>query len=106
MTNEFESNYFKLVYVLKLEDDCYYVGYSSNLNIRLCDHFNGKGSKWTMLHKPISIYSVCMGGTTTENRITLDMINKFGYNKVRGGNWCKLKVTKIPINYFLRCIKL
>ena len=39
----------KKVYVLKLEDDRYYVGESISPDTRIQNHFKGKGSAWTRL---------------------------------------------------------
>lgn len=45
-------------YVLKLEEDNYYVGLTSNLKRRIKEHFDNNGSKWTKIHKPIEIHSL------------------------------------------------
>lgn len=73
-----------VVYVLKLEDDCYYVGITLNLNQRLAQHWTGSGAKWTKLHKPIEVLRVVYQGH--EQDITNDMIALYGRDNVRGGN--------------------
>jgi len=73
-----------VVYVLKLEDDCYYVGITLNLNQRLAQHWTGSGAGWTKLHKPIEVLRVVYQGH--EQDITNDMIALYGRDKVRGGN--------------------
>ena len=45
----------KKVYVLKLENDRYYVGESISPDTRIQNHFKGKGSAWTRLYKPIEV---------------------------------------------------
>jgi len=35
------------IYILKLQDDKYYVGKTNHLNFRLENHFTGTGSIWT-----------------------------------------------------------
>lgn len=45
-------------YVLKLENDCYYVGISSCIRNRIKQHFYGHGSRWTQINKPISIENI------------------------------------------------
>ena len=42
------------LYVLKLEDDCWYVGISMDPLFRIGQHCNGTGAAWTKLHKPLS----------------------------------------------------
>jgi predicted GIY-YIG superfamily endonuclease len=42
------------IYVLELEDDCYYVGKTSkDPSVRLEEHRQGNGAAWTRLHEPI-----------------------------------------------------
>lgn len=78
---------YPVVYVLELEDDCWYVGITMNLNQRLAQHWTGNGAKWTKLHKPVKIFSVTYQGH--EQDITNEMIVQHGKEKVRGGNHTK-----------------
>lgn len=48
------------IYVLKLEQNKYYIGKSNNIDIRLNDHMNGNGSQWTKKYKPIEITEVIL----------------------------------------------
>ena len=75
---------YPVVYVLELEDNCYYVGITMNLNQRLAQHWTGSGAKWTRLHKPISVLYVTYQGN--EQEITDKMIFQHGREVVRGGN--------------------
>jgi|UniRef100_A0A6C0EES8 predicted GIY-YIG superfamily endonuclease len=34
------------IYILKLEDDCFYVGKTNNYNKRIIDHINNNGALW------------------------------------------------------------
>jgi predicted GIY-YIG superfamily endonuclease len=80
------------LYVLKLEDDCWYVGITMDLNKRLAQHWSGEGAKWTKLHKPISVDRVIFPADqdTIENDITKEYMELYGKEKVRGGSWCKV----------------
>ncbi|MCK5403065.1 GIY-YIG nuclease family protein [Candidatus Bathyarchaeota archaeon] len=40
------------VYILRCEDDSYYTGFSKNLPLRMKLHWEGKGAKYTRMHKP------------------------------------------------------
>lgn len=80
--------------MLKLEDDCIYVGITSRtIELRYNEHLNGfMGAKWTKLHKPISIINRVDLGLTFyeaaqiyEQKITKTYIRKYGIDKVRGG---------------------
>ena len=75
------------VYILLLKDDCYYVGYSQDIQVRICSHFLGAGSKWTQLHKPIDILDVKEGCTLLETLTTLALMCRYGVEKVRGGSY-------------------
>ncbi len=79
------------VYVLKLEQDNWYVGITYNLNLRMAQHWTGQGAKWTQLHKPISIEAVHYPASKEmENRITTEYMEKYGGDKVRGGSYCRV----------------
>lgn len=43
------------VYILLCDDGSLYTGISDNPERRLVDHQNGKGARYTRLHKPIRI---------------------------------------------------
>ena len=80
-----------VVYVLELEDDCYYVGATMNLNVRMAQHFEGTGSKWTKLHKPLKILEVIYPFREgLENEITQKYFGIKGKDNVRGGSWCQV----------------
>ena len=80
------------LYVLRLEDDCYYVGMSYNLNFRWSQHWMGSGAKWTRLHKPVEVIKVIYPATEKgiENRVTLEYMELYGKEKVKGGSYCKV----------------
>jgi len=78
---------YPIVYVLKLEDECYYVGITMNLNQRLAQHWTGQGAKWTRLHKPVEVMRAVYQGN--EQAITNEMIAIYGRDAVRGGSHTK-----------------
>ena len=80
------------LYVLRLEDDCYYVGMSYNLNFRWGQHWGGSGAKWTRLRKPLEVVKVIYPATEKgiENRITKEFMELYGSEKVKGGSYCKV----------------
>jgi predicted GIY-YIG superfamily endonuclease len=41
------------IYVLKLEQEKYYIGKTNNPQFRLDNHFTSNGSEWTKLYKPV-----------------------------------------------------
>jgi len=40
------------VYVILCEDGSFYTGYTKNLNARIKLHMEGKGARYTRIHKP------------------------------------------------------
>ena len=85
-----------VTYVLKLENDKFYVGKSWNLNMRLGQHFTGKGSKWTKLHSPLELLEVVLGDV--ERETTLKYMETTGWVNVRGAGWCQVKLYRNPLN--------
>lgn len=86
-----------LLYVLKLEDDCWYIGMSRNVDRRYKAHLKGK-TLWTGLHKPIEIHEVRETGVSSdseagqmEDQLTIEYARQYGTDKVRGGGYCQRK---------------
>ena len=85
-----------IIYVLLLEEDKYYIGITLNLNQRIAQHFSSEGSIWTKKYKPIKIIEVIYNNIDelTENQITIKYMLNYGWANVRGGSYCKEKLTK------------
>ncbi len=81
-----------MIYTLELEDGCYYVGITHNINMRYAQHLAGQGANWTTVHKPLRILEVFSEDATLrrENEITKQYMEKYGEAKVRGGSYCKV----------------
>lgn len=82
------------LFVLRLEHDKYFVGYSSNPDHRIKRHFSGRGSEWTSLYKPTEVIIVKSLGMIPESDAalaadlaTVTMMRKVGWRNVRGGPW-------------------
>lgn len=85
-----ERNYY--IYTIKCENNCYYVGQTTNPERRLKQHQSGKGAWFTRQNKPIEMIDrIPIGVMTTsqamewENKITAQLIKQHGLNNVRGG---------------------
>ena len=86
------------IYVLRLEgddnfDEYYYAGRTHQLNIRVAQHIALCGAKFTKLHKFVAIYSVELvngDALQRENELTLELMNTFSSDQVRGGKYCRL----------------
>ena len=86
-----------MIYILLLEKDKYYVGYTARRDgERFQEHFGGKGAKWTQRYKPIIVLEWREGTEQDENEVTLELMKKYGWTNVRGGKWCQVEMTKPP----------
>ena len=87
------------VYVLELEDGNVYVGKTNRGKARLEQHIKGKGAEWTKLHKPKRVLAYFQNAKDSdEQKVTNQMIRRFGAKKVRGGNITKRKMSKSEID--------
>ena len=99
------NSYFRAMnlYMLPLEDGCYYVGTTINLNKRYSQHAAGTGAAWTKLHPPLgrelvqsweipnmSLFQV----EQMEDVFTVAMQKKYGLNNVRGGYTVQTQMLK------------
>jgi len=86
------------IYVLKLEDDKYYIGQTNHFLDRMIDHFIGRGSVWSKTFKPIEIVElVRTDDKKMENEITKKYMRIYGVDNVRGGSYCKTILNKNPL---------
>ena len=80
------------VYVLALENGCYYIGWTTNLKRRLTQHFRGQATYWTKLHQPLRLLETIENATLrTEDEVTERYIQRYTQEKVRGGIYVILK---------------
>ena len=86
------------IYVLKLVDDRYYIGRSQNIVQRIEDHFSGNGSIYTKKYKPLSVVEIVEEKSIHDERNkTIEYIEKYTWEKVRGYTWCRVEY-KTPFN--------
>lgn len=81
------------IYILGLENGKYYIGKTKNPFFRLKDHFNGIGSEWTKIHKPIKLIKIIPDcDDYDEDKYTLMFMDKYGIDNVRGGSFVSIKL--------------
>lgn len=81
------------VYVLSCENGKYYVGSTGNIDKRVREHFDGVGSAWTRLHKPIRLLEVVNGADLfDEDKYVKKYMSKYGIENVRGGSYSQVKL--------------
>lgn len=95
-----------MIYVLRLEEGKYYVGYSERLEDRGFSHsFNRKGTKWTQIYKPISLMDLREGTLEDEDKVTIEYMSKYFWQNVRGGKWTQVEMSMPPkelLDYLLK----
>lgn len=83
------------LYILKLNQEKYYVGVTSKpVEVRMQEHINRfKAAEWTKIYKPLFIldskqlgYITYSQAEVTENKVTREYIKKYGIANVRGGD--------------------
>lgn len=91
------------IYVLKLENDKYYVGKTSNPEFRLNRHFKNNGSNWTKLYKPIEIIKLINDcDDYDEDKYTIIYMNNYGIDNVRGGSYTTINLSKSTKKHLIK----
>jgi hypothetical protein len=84
-----------IVYILGLEQGKYYVGKTDCIEERILNHFEGDGAAWTQLYKIedlLHIHENC--DPYDEDKYTIQMMEKYGINNVRGGSFCQIQLNE------------
>ena len=69
------------IYILLLEETKYYIGKTTQPEIRLEKHFNSNGSLWTKKYKPIKVIGLIPNcDDFDEDKYTLKYMQKYGIN--------------------------
>jgi hypothetical protein len=76
------------VYILKLENNRWYVGWTINPYKRMRQHFYKPGIRWVRENPPIDIAHQFFGTKQDERSATIQLAHVFGIANVRGGSHC------------------
>lgn len=83
------------LYVLKLKQNKYYIGKTSNPKFRLGQHFNCSGSAWTTKYQPVKVIELVPNcDNFDEDKYTLKYMSVYGIENVRGGSFCEITLSK------------
>jgi cellular nucleic acid-binding protein len=89
--------------VLQLEGGKYYVGKTCNPAFRLESHFEGSGSEWTRLHKPVKLVELIEDcDNYDEDKYTVMYMDRYGVENVRGGSYSSVKLDE-PARAHISC---
>jgi len=91
---KFEDEEKYLIYVLKLENNKWWVGKSTNLSKIVKKYKNGKGPPWTLINKVIDVEEVRENADLKE--VTLEYMRKYGWENVRGYAWSQWNMRNPP----------
>ena len=83
------------IYVLKQQNNKYYVGKTDNPKFRLDTHFKTGGCAWTKKYKPtqiIGLFPDC--DVFDEDKYTIKYMKKYGIENVRGGSFCQVSLDR------------
>ena len=95
-----------ILYVLKLEEEKYYVGITRNFKRRYKQHMDGKASSWTRRYKPLEVFEKMNVDDYFDDTIyTIKYMEKFGIDNVRGGSLCKIYLSNYDKKYINNQIK-
>jgi predicted GIY-YIG superfamily endonuclease len=76
------------IYILKLEGNRYYIGYTSDPKKRINEHLNGNGCSFTKKYKPIAVEKIKYDEDPIKvDKYVIKYMQKFGINNVRGGTY-------------------
>lgn len=82
------------IYILRLEGNRYYIGYSPNVNKRIQEHIDGNGSSFTKKYKPVAVEKIKENVPEEHANIyVIKYMKKFGIDNVRGGLFKGSKLT-------------
>ena len=98
--NEVVSRNGSVIYTLKLENNKYYVGKTTDIQKRYLAHLAGLGSRWTKIYKPIGIISQEEEKTLyDEDNKVKEIMCMHGIENVRGGSYCRFQLSDDEIRF-------
>lgn len=77
------------IYILKLENSKWYVGWTNNPKNRMRSHFYRPKVGWLRDNPPLDIHYQFYGSLEDESSATLQLAHQFGISNVRGGAYTR-----------------
>lgn len=106
------------IYILELENQCWYVGSTSReVEIRFKEHLIGVGSEWTKIHKPLRVFEQFFSTNPfAEDQTTKYCMIRHKISNVRGGSYSQVYMSpekeelirneiSSALNLCFRCLK-
>jgi predicted GIY-YIG superfamily endonuclease len=88
-----DNENFFYIYILRLEENKYYIGKTKNLRKRIEDHLSNCGSIWTSNFKPIYFEKIIKSDDNfDEDKYVKKYMSQKGINNVRGGTYSTVEL--------------
>lgn len=102
----FSPNGHIIIYILRLENEKWYVGKTKNFPKRYAEHKSKIACEWTKLHPVLNVEGVMMTvDDYEEDKWVKKMMGKYGIDNVRGGTYCQIQLSKEQILLLQREIR-
>lgn len=87
------------IYILQLENDCWYVGHAEDFKERLKQHTNKKQKATWIQRNPFIAVTIILQNLpkSEESLVTLDLMCLYGVDKVRGGAYTSVHADLIML---------
>ena len=94
------------VYILKLQQDKYYIGRSVDHQKRIQDHINQEGCEFTKIYPVINIIDIIeTNDAFDEDKYVFRYMDMYGIENVRGGSFSKINLDPHEIGLIKKIIK-
>ena len=95
-----------IIYVLKLEENKYYIGKTYNLINRIINQYDSNSSEWTKKYKVIEVFeTIRTDNFHDEDRYVIQYMNCYGIENVRGGSYSNIILEDYEIHMIHNMIK-
>lgn len=91
------------IYILRCENDKYYVGISSNISAKFLEHKYGDKIEWTSKYRPIEIIDIIEDYDV--DRYLKMYMRKYGIENVRGESYEDVELNEEIKKYLENLIK-
>ncbi len=88
------------VYVLKCEQNKYYVGKTLQPLQRVVDHFANRDCEWARRYRPQQVVETKRNvDVMEEDQVVVDYMRRFGIGNVRGGSYDTIQLSDLTLKY-------
>jgi predicted GIY-YIG superfamily endonuclease len=86
----------KKIYILKLLNNKYYIGIISNLDRRIGEYFDGYGTQWIKLNKPMKVIdNIDFNSEIDKDKYVKKYMDMYSFNNIRDYTCLKINLYNI-----------